>query len=51
MFAIVALCAIADVVKHNHTGNEVDSLARWKEIQVGPAVPSPVSIAGVTGSR
>lgn len=51
MFAIVALCAVVDVVKHNNTGDEVHCLARRKEVQVGPAVPSPVTIAGMTGSR
>lgn len=51
MFAIVALCAAVDVVKHNNAGDEVDCLARWKEVQVGPAVASTVTIAGMKGSR
>lgn len=51
VFAIVALRAVVDVVKHNNTGDEVHCLAWWKEVQVGPAVPSSVTIAGMTRSR
>lgn len=50
MLAIVALCAVVDVVKHNDAGNEVHSLACREEVQVGSAVPSPVTIADTTES-
>lgn len=46
MFAIVPLGSVVDVVKHNHTGDEVDHFARREEVQVGPAVPSSVTVAG-----
>lgn len=45
MFAIVALRAVVDVVKDDNTSSEVHRLARRKEVQVGPTVPSPVTIA------
>lgn len=51
VFAIVPLRAVVYVVKHNNTGYEVHCLARRKEVQVGPAIPSPVTISGITGSR
>lgn len=51
MFAIVALCAVVDVIKDDDTSGEVQRLARWKEVQVGPTVPSSVTIAGMAGSR
>lgn len=51
MFSVVALCAVVDVVKHNDTGNEVNSFARRKEVHVGPAVPSSIPIADVSELR
>lgn len=51
MFAIMPLCAVVDVVKHNYTGNKVHCLPSWEEVQVGPAVSPPVTIAGMTKSR
>lgn len=51
MLVVVALCAVVDVVEHNHTGDEEQRLARWEEVQVGPAVAAPVTIAGPARSR
>lgn len=51
VFAIVPLCAVVYVVKHDNAGYEVHRLPRWKEVQVGPAIPPPVTISGIIGSR
>lgn len=51
MLVIVPLSAVVDVVKHDNAGDEEHCLARWKEVQVVPAVAAPVTIAGRAGSR
>lgn len=51
MFEIVALCAVVDVVEHDDAGDEVHGLAGRQEVQVGPAVSSPVAVASATESR
>lgn len=45
----MALRAVVYVVEHNNTGYEVYCLPCGEEVQIGPAVPPPVTIAGVMG--
>lgn len=51
MLPVVALRAVVDVIEHDDAGDEVHGLARGKEVQVGPPVPPPVTIAGRSGLR
>lgn len=49
MAQVVALCSLLVVEEHHHGGDEVDDLAGGQQIHVGPAVTTPVPIAGQQG--
>lgn len=45
MFAVVTLRPVVDVIEHDDAGDEVHRLACGQEVQVGPTVPPPVTVA------